>query len=185
MMRTFIAMSLSCMLAACVDEGNSDQHKASGNVAPVDTVRAVVDGIELVPLTGSGVRFDGVYHYADGNLRYYMRFFERGNAAFVGGTEKYTGQLAEMLTIDVQSGWNQVHNCPVVQRNDSLFIRSMGLRGAINYFGEVRAAGDSVRFLKASQITGTRIIGAYGFLTDARLAQEKAQFIQLVDTVGR
>ena len=38
------------------------------------------------------------------------------SAAFVGGTEKYDGQLASMLTIDVKSGWNQVHNCPVTQR---------------------------------------------------------------------
>ncbi len=126
---------------------------------------------DLVPLTGTGVRFNGVYHYADGNLQYYMRFFERGNAAFVGGTEKYAGQLAELLTENVQSGWNHVHNCPVVQRNDSLFIRSVGFKGVINYLGEVRADGDSVRFLKASEITGTRINAPYSFIPDGTLSK--------------
>ncbi len=134
-----------------------------------DTLVAVPDtntAMKLMPLTGSGVRFDGVYFYADHNLHYYMRFFERGSAAFVGGTENKQGELATMLTVDVPSGWNQVHNCPVVQHNDSLFIHSVGIKGAINYLGDVRANGDSVRFLKASEITGTRVIAAYSFVPD-------------------
>lgn len=126
-------------------------------------------GIQLTPLTGTGLKFDGAYRCDIGDLKYYMRFFERGSAAFVGGTEKYPGQLASMLTIDVRSGWNQVHNCPVEQRNDSLFIRSVGMKGVINYLGEVRANGDSVRFLRASEINGSRQIMHYVFMSDSEL----------------
>ena len=125
--------------------------------------------IQLVPLTGSGLKFDGAYKAEIGDLDYYMRFFQRGSAAFVGGTEKYPGQLASMLTIDVRSGWNQVHNCPVVQRNDSLFIRSVGMKGVITYAGEVRADGDSVLFLRHSEINGSNQIMRYAFISDSAL----------------
>lgn len=145
-----------------------------------DTSLAVdTTAIVLVPLTTSGVKFDGVYHYSSGNLKYYMRFFERGNAAFVGGTEKYKGQLAEMLTVDVRSGWNQIHNCPVTQQNDSMFIRSMSMKGAINYAGEVRANGDSLSMLRSSEINGTRMLFKYVFLQDEYLEQEKAKFVEV------
>ncbi len=178
-MRYLLLLLLGACIASCQPSTETE--------TPQDLVPLVIkdpgvevdsNAIVLVPLTNTGVRFDGVYHYAKGNLRYYMRFFERGNAAFVGGTEKYTGQLAEMLTIDVRSGWNQIHNCPVRQANDSLFIRSMGIKGAINYLGEVRAQGDSVRFLKASEITGSRELASYVFLPDSRLQEEKAKFLQ-------
>lgn len=174
-MRITIIAAIVAVLAACkggsasdantMDTGEDTTATTSDSMAvipPPDTSNTV----RLVPLTGSGLRFDGVYHYADHKIQYYMRFFERGSAAFVGGMENKPGELATLLTIDVPSGWNQVHNCPVVQRNDSLFIRSVGVRGVINYLGEVRANGDSVRFLKASQITGTRILAAYGFVPD-------------------
>lgn len=128
------------------------------------------DGVQLVPLTGTGLRFDGAYRCSVGDLRYYMRFFERGSAAFVGGTEKYPGQLAGLLTIDVKSGWNQVHNCPVAQRNDSLFIRSVGMKGVITYAGDVRANGDSVRFLRHSEINGSNQLMPYVFVPDSDLA---------------
>ena len=125
--------------------------------------------VQLTPLTGTGLKFDGAYKCTVGDLQYFMRFFERGSAAFIGGTEKYPGQLASMLTIDVKSGWNQVHNCPVEQRNDSLFIRSVGMKGVINYLGNVRADGDSVRFLRASEINGSRQIMGYVFVPDSEL----------------
>jgi hypothetical protein len=163
---------ITLALIACNGTGPTGEKvtNASTDTLVTDTSAAPAidtsNTITLVPLTGSGVRFDGVYHYADGKLQYYMRFFERGSAAFVGGMENKPGELATLLTIDVPSGWNQVHNCPVVQRNDSLFIRSVGIRGVINYLGEVRANGDSVRFIKASEITGTRFLAPYGFIPD-------------------
>jgi len=132
--------------------------------APVDTVNTV----QLVPLTGSGLRYDGVYRFDLGGIRYYMRFFERGSAAFVGGTEKKDGELAGLLTMDVKSGWNSVHNCPVDQRNDSLFIRSVGMKGVINYAGQVHANGDSLRLLRVSEINGVRQLFNYGFVPDVR-----------------
>jgi hypothetical protein len=42
--------------------------------------------VQLAPLTGTGLKFDGAYRFTIGDLQYYMRFFERGSAAFVGGT---------------------------------------------------------------------------------------------------
>jgi len=125
--------------------------------------------VQLVPLTGSGLKFDGAYKSEIGDLDYYMRFFQRGSAAFVGGTEKYPGQLASLLTINVRSGWNQVHNCPVVRRNDSLFIRSVGMKGVITYAGEVRADGDSVLFLRHSEINGSNQLMRYAFIPDSAL----------------
>lgn len=168
--RILLPLLTTLLAAACVDGGD-----AGGDAAPPAVTSAPVPAVDttkmvrLVPLTGSGLRYNGVYHYADGKLQYYMRFFERGSAVFVGGMEDRPGKLAALLTIDAPSGWNQVHNCPVVQRNDSLFIRSVGIKGVINYLGEVRAEGDSVRFLKASEITGTRIIAPYKFIPDADL----------------
>lgn len=142
---------------------------AEAPIVPPGVPQGGSDDPVLVPLTGTGLKFDGAYRFTIGDLQYYMRFFERGSAAFVGGTEKYPGQLASLLTIDVKSGWNQVHNCPVVQRNDSLFIRSVGMKGVINYLGEVRANGDSVRFLRASEINGSRQIMRYVFVPDSEL----------------
>ena len=176
-MRYTILASIMVLIVACkggavpdsttVDTG-SDTLMAKADSMPVNTAAGVDTGntVHLVPLTGSGLRFDGVYHYADHKLQYYMRFFERGSAAFVGGMEKNPGELATILTIDVPSGWNQVHNCPVVQRNDSLFIHSVGVRGSIDYFGKVRANGDSVHFVKVSHITGTTFDAPYGFIPD-------------------
>lgn len=167
--RILLPLLITLLVAACVDKVPADQVSTSSpdtaSAAALDTTNKV----KLVPLTGTGLRFNGVYHYADGNIHYYMRFFERGNAVFVGGMEDKPGQLAVLLTMDAPSGWNQIHNCPVTQRNDSLFIRSVGIKGVINYLGEVRADGDSVRFLKASEITGTRIIAPYRFIPDAEL----------------
>lgn len=160
------------LVAACVDTHTDTPPPPTGDtgttaaVATADTSAATED-VQLVPLTGSGLRFDGVYHHELGGLDYYMRFFERGSAAFVGGTENHDGDLAKLLTIDVPSGWNSVHNCPVTQRNDSLFIRSVGMKGVINYLGEVRANGDSVRFLRASEINGRRQIFDYAFIPDS------------------
>src|SRR5689334_1069475 len=116
-MRFLYLLAAVVLLVACDPKPNN----TTPPVAQVDTVAApVIDTtgqIVLVPLTGSGLRFDGAYRCSIGDLRYWMRFFERGSAAFVGGTEKYDHQLAGLLTIDVKSGWNQVHNCPVDQRN--------------------------------------------------------------------
>lgn len=174
-MRHALALLPVLFLSACVDK------PAAVLPNPVaDTVQQVTPppegtpgedatGVPLTPLTGTGLKFGGVYAYTIGDLHYYMRFFERGSAAFVGGTEKYPGQLAALLTIDVRSGWNQVHNCPVDQRNDSLFIRSVGLKGVITYAGDVRANGDSVRFLRHSEINGMNQIMRYGFIPDSEL----------------
>lgn len=159
------------LVVSCVDQPADVPSPPVAQTVP-DTARQapeITSDIQLAPLTGTGLRFDGAYRASIGDLRYYMRFFERGSAAFVGGTEKYDGQLAGLLTIDVKSGWNQVHNCPVTQRNDSLFIRSVGLKGVINYAGDVRANGDSVVFLRHSEINGSHQIMRYVFVPDGQL----------------
>ncbi len=124
--------------------------------------------VHMVPLTGSGLKYDGVYHYKTGDINYYMRFFERGNVALVVGNESDTARrsIREYLTENVQSGWNNVHNTLVERRNDSLLFRTMAFKGAITYAGAVYAAGDSVRFLKASEVNGKKAIVEYGFVPD-------------------
>ncbi|MBL0043605.1 MAG: hypothetical protein IPP33_04045 [Flavobacteriales bacterium] len=178
-MRNCLFLAPMVLVFGCTEPAEKAVPELKPLVISDTTMEVDPSAIVLVPLTTSGVKFDGVYHYSSGNLKYYMRFFERGNAAFVGGTEKYQGQLAEMLTIDVRSGWNQVHNCPVDQRNDSLFIRSMSIKGAINYAGEVRANGDSLSLLRSSEINGTRMRFNYVFLPDVFLQQEKAKFVEV------
>ena len=173
-MRIAVYLLFASCLVSCVDRSADvppppQEAPAEAPIVSPAVAQEVGGDIRLVPLAGTGLKFAGAYRCTIGELQYYMRFFERGSAAFVGGTEKYTGQLASMLTIDVQSGWNQVHNCPVVQRNDSLFIRSVGLKGVINYSGDVRASGDTVRFLRSSEINGSRQIMAYVFVPDSQL----------------
>jgi hypothetical protein len=178
-MRSAHLLLLVLVCASCVDTpvdipppSAADTSIVSPVETPIGTPIAsdeMTGEAQLTPLTGTGLKFDGAYRCTIGDLQYYMRFFERGSAVFVGGTEKYPGQLASLLTIDVKSGWNQVHNCPVQQRNDSLFIRSVGMKGVINYLGTVRASGDSVRFLRASEINGIRQIMGYAFVPDSEL----------------
>ncbi len=173
-MRYVPFLLMSALLVACVDKpvGIPPPPPVEGTTqAPIvpSALEQAEGGIELVPLTGAGLKFDGAYLCMVGDLRYYMRFFERGSAAFVGGTEKYPGQLASMLTIDVKSGWNQVHNCPVTQRNDSLFIRSVGMKGVITYAGDTHAGGDSLVFRRHSEINGSNQIMRYVFVPDSGL----------------
>ncbi len=173
-MRIAALVLFASLLVSCVDQPVDVppppvEVPAEAPIVPPAVAQEIDGDVQLVPLTGTGNKFAGAYRCTIGELQYYMRFFERGSAAFVGGTEKYPGQLASMLTIDVKSGWNQVHNCPVAQRNDSLFIRSVGLKGVINYSGDVRASGDTVRFLRASEINGSRQIMAYVFVPDSDL----------------
>lgn len=173
-MRIVPYLVFASLLVSCVDQPVDGlpppvEVPAEAPIVPPAVAQEIGGDVQLVPLTGTGLKFDGAYRFTIGDLQYYMRFFERGSAAFVGGTEKYPGQLASLLTIDVKSGWNQVHNCPVVQRNDSLFIRSVGMKGVINYLGEVRSNGDSVRFLRASEINGSRQIMRYAFVPDSEL----------------
>lgn len=128
----------------------------------IDTTHAVV----LTSLAGKGVRFNGVYVYRDKSILYFMRFFERGNVALVAGPEPANTNMSirNLLTEDVQSGDNNVHNCPVEQRGDSLMFRTMSYKGAIRYAGVVR--GDTARFLKISDINGKRALLDYVFEPD-------------------
>jgi hypothetical protein len=176
MMRFISPLLALGLLAACTDPA-TDNGSTEGKdtttvqVTPQDRVTPteppVSDGITLVPITGSGIRTDGWYYYSTGKgtdgLKYYMRFFERGNVALVGGPEKQHGELGKMLSENVQSGWNQVHNTPVILRNDSIIFRTMSIKGAINYAGVLYANGDSLRFLKSSEVNGQRMIVEYGF----------------------
>ena len=125
--------------------------------------------VQLVPLTESGLKFNGLYRYNVDNIHYFMRFFERGNVALVVGNESDTTKhsISALLTENVQSGWNNVHNTPVIRRNDSLLFQTMAIKGAITYAGVVYAGGDSVRFLKESHVNGKKAFVEYGFLPDA------------------
>ena len=124
-------------------------------------------GVQLHSLEGSGLKFHGVYDSpTSGNVHYFMRFFERGNVALVAGRQEPNDptDLRSLLTENVQSGKNNIHNVPVTRRGDSLFFSTMAIRGAINYAGVLD--GDSLRFLKHSKATGKKAVVSYGFLPD-------------------
>ncbi len=122
--------------------------------------------VHLRSLSGSGLRFNGVYDHTEGNIHYYMRFFERGNVVLVAGRSPSAGSpdLRSFLTQDAQGGTSNLHNVPVERRGDSLFFTTMAPRGAITYAGAVH--GDSVRFLKHSRVTGKQAELAYHFIPD-------------------
>lgn len=122
--------------------------------------------VHLHSLVGSGLKFQGVYDAPSGNVHYFMRFFPRGNVAMVAGRQEPDDpkDLRTMLTENVQSGKNNIHNVPVTQRGDSLFFTTMANRGAIIYSGVVD--GDSLRFLKHSKATGKKGVVSYVFVPD-------------------
>lgn len=164
-MRYVVPVLFVLLLAACTGSAGNDVPVPVPENEP-SAAGDTIAGIKLVPLSHTGLRFNGVYHTSVGSIQYYMRFFERGNVALVVGPETAndTIRIASYLTENVQSGWNNVHNVPVTLRNDSLLFRTMALNGAITYAGVVD--GDSVRFLKASEVNGKRAIVAYGFEPD-------------------
>jgi len=168
-MRTLLPTLSMLLLMACSHEAPPTSAPApeADVPAPAEAVPAESSGyVELHSLTGSGLKFNGVYHSADGPIQYFMRFFERGNVVLVAGQQKPDDpvDLKTFLTEDAKSGRNSVHNTPVIQRNDSLFFTTMATRGAITYAGVVE--GDSVRFLKHSKATGKQAEVSYRFLPD-------------------
>lgn len=178
-MRVFRLLPLLFILAAC-----SGNEPAPEPVAPPSTTEP--EGITMAPdpalpvtpdsgmvqlhsLTGSGLKFNGIYDSpTSGNIHYFMRFFERGNVALVAGRQEANDphNLTELLTEDVKSGPNNIHNVPVTRRGDSLYFSTMATRGAIIYSGVV--VGDSLHFLKHSKVTGKKAVVSYGFVPDAR-----------------
>lgn len=162
------SLSIPVLLIACgpstpaTEEVSVPVAPGTAAIAPIDTSNSVV----LTPITGS-VRFDGVYVQKDKSIHYFMRFFPRGNVALIAGPEREGSNMSirNLLTEDVQSGQNNAHNTPVEQRDDSLFFRTMTIKGAIRYAGVVH--GDTARFLKVSDINGRRAVITYVFEKDA------------------
>ena len=140
---------------------------SSANEVATDTSTS----LQLQPLHGSGLRFDGVYdQQAAGDLHYFMRFFERGNVALVAGVQKPDDpvKIQDLLTVNAQSGTNNLHNVPVTVRGDSILFSTMTPKGAITYAGTL-ADGDTLRFLKASMVTGKKAVLNYAFHPDSPL----------------
>ena len=171
-MRPIQLFFLACAVIACTHT-TPDQKTDSNSTAtlPSAIMPDTSSTVNLVPLTGSGLKYNGVYHYRVDNIHYVMRFFERGNVALVVGNESDTAKhsIREYLTENVQSGWNNVHNTLVLRHNDSLLFQTMALKGAITYAGVVYADGDSARFLKESKVNGKKAIVEYGFSPDKTL----------------
>lgn len=122
--------------------------------------------VHLHSLAGSGLKFHGVYDMPSGNVHYFMRFFERGNVALVAGRQEPDdpNDLRTLLTENVQSGKDNIHNVPVTRRGDSLYFSTMANRGAITYAGFVD--GDTLRFVKYSKATGKKGVVNYGYVPD-------------------
>jgi hypothetical protein len=177
-MRIHHALIATMALAACAQpENTTTPTPAPSTARPTpqaqaqapDTAQptAPIGSVVLHSLAGSGLKFNGVYDsHTQGDIHYVMRFFERGNVALVAGRQR-TGDkvdLRNLLTIDAKSGKDNLHNVPVEQRGDSLFFTTMATRGEILYAGVV--AGDSLRFLKHSRVTGKKAVVSYGFVPD-------------------
>ena len=178
-MRTFRLLPLLFILSAC-----SGNERAPAPVTPPSATEpeavpmaqdtavaptADTGTVQLHSLVGSGLKFHGVYDSpTSGNLHYFMRFFERGNVALVAGRQEPNDphNLASLLTEDVKSGTNNVHNVPVTVRGDSLYFATMATRGAITYAGVVE--GDSLHFLKHSKVTGKKAVVSYVFVPDSQ-----------------
>lgn len=134
---------------------------------PSDTEGAPrADTVHLRSLLGTGLKFNGVYDHNEGNIHYFMRFFQRGNVVLIAGRQPADGSmdLRTLLKEDAQGGTGSLHNAPVTFRNDSLYFTTMANRGAITYAGAVH--GDSLRFIKHSRATGKRAVISYGFIPD-------------------
>ncbi len=162
----------SFTLTACTDNTSVAEQPAQiaedqAPPAQADDIAVPDTGVvHLHSLAGSGLQFHGVYDAPNGNVHYFMRFFERGNVALVAGRQEPDDptDLRSMLTMNVQSGTNNIHNVPVTRRGDSLFFSTMANRGAISYAGVVD--GDSLRFRKQSKATGKTGVVSYVFLPD-------------------
>lgn len=168
-------VALVATLAACGSPQTGPSAQQEGNSTAAGETRAATTDtispldpagvIELQPLHGSRLRFDGVYdNAASRDLHYFMRFFERGNVALVAGVQKPGDpqMLQDLLTLNAQSGTNNVHNVPVTLRGDSIFFSTMASKGAITYAGTF-VGSDTLRFLKASAVNGKQAIVDYAF----------------------
>lgn len=117
-------------------------------------------------LAGKGLRFDGYYMETRGDLLYLLRFFPEGRAVLVNGTSDLRDQLSPLLVRDAKGdpaiGW---YNVPVKVDGDSLFFTTRPEKGTIDYAGGV-VDGSTVRFLRISNINGTRQLKEYIFQPD-------------------
>lgn len=122
----------------------------------------------MVPLDGSGLRFDGTYRSSRGNVHYLMRFYRQGFAVILNGSDSTPGQEQLRSYIDPRmasvprSGF---HNVPVITQEDSLFIVTSTERGNIDYRGAI-VTPDSLSFIKYSHINGARALVGYSFEAD-------------------
>lgn len=171
-MRILLPLFAVLLLTACSNDTHPENTAPPEQEVPAHAVEAPpapapANLVELHSLVGSGLKFNGVYDsHTTGNIHYFMRFFERGNVALIAGQQQPDDRvdIRTYLTENAKSGENNVHNTPVIQRNDSLFFSTMATRGAITYAGVVD--GDSLRFIKHSKVTGKKALVTYGFIPD-------------------
>lgn len=157
-------LMLLLSMAACTNGGDP------GSAADRDPGAQPAAEIKpaLTSLANTSLRFNGVYHNAQGRHHYFLRFFPEGNVVLINGPDTSSGQslLRGLLKADTPNDPVQgIHNVPVEQRNDSLFFVTRPMRGEIDYSGVV-IQGDSVRFLRYSHINGKRFLYTYAFEAD-------------------
>ena len=171
-MRILLPLFAVLLFTACTNDAPPEQATPLSEQEPPIQVEepspapAPANVVELHTLAGSGLKYNGVYDHTSGNIHYFIRFFERGNAALVAGQQEPGDpvDIRRYLTENAKSGENNVHNVPVTQRNDSLFFSTMATLGAITYAGVVD--GDSLRFVKHSKATGKKAVVTYWFIPD-------------------
>jgi hypothetical protein len=161
--RTLLLVIITlAIVVLVVQHFRTKEHVPEAPVAPEEAPISEIKG----PFEGKGLRFDGYYMETCGELLYLVRFFPEGRAVLVNGTSDLREQLPPLLVRDAKGdptmGW---YNVPVTVQGDSLFFTTRPEKGTIDYGGIV-VDGSTVRFMRTSNITGTRQLKEYLFQPD-------------------
>lgn len=132
---------------------------------PLDSIARMLHG-PLVPLVGTGLRFDGVYHWGNEGRHQLLRFYPQGFVVMANGMDTTDGFRDLRKYIDPRSGSKPnlgIHNVPVIHTGDSIFMVTPTGRGNIDYRGRV-ITPDSISIFKYSHIQGGK--GVLGYVFD-------------------
>ncbi len=154
MMRSIPFLVLTMLVVACKPEGG-------------DQAVAVVTPKETGPFAGLGLRYDGHYRDARGEVLYLIRFFPEGRAVLVNGIKDVEADLPKFLIRETQGNPSMgLYNVMVDVRKDSMFFVTRPEKGEISYRGKV-ADASLVRFHRHSHITGKDNEMEYIFYPDS------------------
>lgn len=127
------------------------------------------------PFAGLGLRTDGYYRDARGEVLYLIRFFPEGRAVLINGTKDVEADLPKYLLRETQGNPAMgLYNVKVDVRADSMFFMTRPEKGEISYRGKVMNAS-MVRFHRHSHITGKDQNMEYIFYPDPAVITSGSQ----------